>query len=214
VILAGFMLAAGVAAPTSSAWAGTEFHPQRASHVHRLSSGGTLGAASDQTQDFCSNLGAGYCMNDWGGNHNQGAPIKMYYGNSTNEQFEVQPLNKCNSTPIMNQVTETCPFTLGSGLNAKYAGSLIFQLYYPDANKCIGTSSGGNGILTACNDASGNGGGDGTILIAPGGATNPIIDRYWTDVPPASEAYLCGTGLGGPLQMGNISFSTACEWER
>ena len=116
LILTGFVLVAGVVASTPRAWAGARSHPNGVSHVHRLSSHGALRAISpDQTQDFCSNLGAGYCMNDWNGNHNQGAPILMYYGGSSNEQFELQPLNPCNSSPT-DQVTETCPFVVGSGL--------------------------------------------------------------------------------------------------
>jgi hypothetical protein len=152
-------------------------------------------------------------MNDWNGNHNQGAAIKMYYGGSTNEQFEVQPINPCNSSPETDEVTQTCPFVVGSGLNKKYAGSLIFQLYYPAANKCIGTSSSGNGILTGCNNPAGSGGGDGTILIAPDSASKPIVDRYWTNQPPSTVVtYLCGTGLGNPLAMNSSAFTTACEW--
>ena len=219
LILAGFMLVAGVAASTPNAWAGAKSHPSGVSRVHQLSSRGTLESiAPDIIQEFCSNEGAGYCMNDWNGDHNQGAPIKMYYGGSSNEEFELQAINPCNSSPDPDDVTETCPFVVGSGLNAKYDGSLIFQLYYPAANKCIGTSSAGNGILTGCNSPAGTGGGDGTILISPDAGPfvndDPIIDKYWTNQSPGTiEQYLCGLGFEQPLTLAATNFSTACEWQ-
>jgi len=215
LILAGLMLAAGVAAPVPNAWAEAKTHPDHVSRMHRLSSRGPLRiASSGPLQEFCSNFGAGYCMNDWNGDQNQGAPIKMYYGNSSNEQFQLQDINPCNSSPVPDEVTTSCPFVVGSGLNNMFAGDLIFQLYYPAANKCIGTSSAGNGILATCNNSSGSGGGDGTILIEGPASQDSIIDRYWTDQPPGDVvAYLCGTGFENPLTLASSEFTTACEWQ-
>lgn len=214
--LAGLMLAAGLATPTPAAWAGAKPHPNKAVQAHRPSLRNLM-LAPRTTLELCSSNGAGYCMNDWNGSHIQGAAIKMYYGHSSNEQFEVQGLNLCNSDPL-DQVTRTCPFVVGSGLNARYEGATIFQLYYPDANKCIGTVTGsgsnaGNAILTGCNNSAGSGGGDGTILINPG-TDNSIIDRYWTDQSPSTVvAYLCGTGFENPLTTSSSSLTSACQWQ-
>lgn len=174
-----------------------------------------------QTQEFCTNFGSGNCLNDWNGSHIQGAVIKMFTAHQSNETWEYQSIDPCNSTQVgqdADEVTSTCPFVVGSGLNGKYLGDQIFQLYYPAANKCLGTVTGtgsntGQGILTGCNSPQGAGGGDGTILVTAPGNDDSIIDRYWTNQSPSTvTAYVCGTGFENPVTMSSSDHTNDCEW--
>lgn len=136
---------------------------------------GIIPAYATQTQ-ICGNLGSGYCLNDWNGDGSPGADVNMYYGNSSNEDFWMELLNPCNSTPA-GRVTETCPFTVGSGWNAEFAGDPIFEIAYDGSSYCVSSESvvidPVIGVLENC-------GATGSMFILTPECY--FVSRYWTDV--------------------------------
>lgn len=173
-------------------------------------------ALATQTQ-ICGNNGTGYCMNDWNGGLNNN-PVKMYYGGSSNENFFTYRIDPCNSSPP-DRVTETCPFTLGSGYNAALAGHIIFEVGYGTTPYCIGTTGvqagGPTAILTGCPGVNGSGGGNGTIWVQWN--TGIAITRYWADTFYQNAGESCcaaapfvvsGGNPGQPLYMADQGFQT------
>jgi hypothetical protein len=176
-----------------------------------LAAGGIFlpGSVLATQQQICGNDGTGYCLNDW---NNLGVNnyIEMYYGSSSNEDFEARLVDPCHNG---GTVTETCPFT-DSGIDEANFGDYIVQLYYAPKNLCIGNATSGEGILTGCGDQYGNGAGDGTIMAWTfGNGPNNLIDRYYTNLFD-SETYTCSSGsLKGPVYL-NESYKTGggCNW--
>jgi hypothetical protein len=160
--------------------------------------------AYGQADEICGNGGTGYCMNDWNGGLNNN-PVKMYYGGSSNEDFYTVQLNPCNSSPP-GEVTETCPFTVGSGYNASFDGDPIFAVEYAGTGYCIGTTGqqagGPTGILTACPDYSGDGGGDGTMWIGTSDG-NFAVTRYWINYFYDNYGVSCCSDIANVTSGGN-----------
>ena len=78
------------------------------------------------------------CMNRNGGGYTSGTKVIGWYKDSDqNENFYGVPLTTwCSS----GYVTETCPFTVGSGLNARYDGDAIVTMNTSN-NQCVGADS-------------------------------------------------------------------------
>jgi hypothetical protein len=78
------------------------------------------------------------CINRNGGGYTSGTKgIGWHNDSDQNENFYGVPLTGwCNS----GHVTETCPFTVGSGLNSRYDGDAIVSLDTSN-NQCLGADS-------------------------------------------------------------------------
>jgi hypothetical protein len=164
--------------------------------------------------EVCGDNGSGLCLNNWSGAN---GIVAMYYNGSANDNMQAELINPCNSaasTGAPDQVTHTCPFTVGYGLNNIFYGDQILQVEDLNSGLCVGTDGDAGGTETACNDATGQGGGDGTIQVAvPAGAGNAgseLINRYWTNAAPQIVAYVqSGGSVGAQLNMdGGTSPST------
>lgn len=166
-------------------------------------------AAATQNQ-VCGNGGSGYCLNDWNGG-GSGNAIKMYYGNSSNENFLAVTVAACSGTDIVNS---TCPFANRS-LDSLYRGFEIREIEYMPAGLCLATNGSGGAILGTCaNQNTGSGGSNGVIMVAYHGPTSCdfgvqwyFVNRYWSDHygttetlqsggNPGVQAYLDNPGLG------------------
>jgi hypothetical protein len=78
------------------------------------------------------------CINRNGGGYTSGTKVIGWYKDSDNNEnfYGVLLTSWCNS----GYVTETCPFTVGSGLNARYNGDPIVSLDTSN-NQCVGANS-------------------------------------------------------------------------
>jgi hypothetical protein len=179
-------------------------------------SGPTLAAPDVAASDnLCADFGSGLCLNDSQCTVHAGNPILSWYGNSSCEDFITQPINPCNSTPA-DQVTPTCPFTVGSGYNNTYDHDEIYAIDYAGGD-CVGTNSGGFAILNTCPNPAGNGGADGTIMIFA--SNGDLVNRYWTNYiyglygTKGNPSVMCSQGANGD----QITLSTGpngsyCQW--
>jgi hypothetical protein len=172
---------------------------------------------------FCDVGGYPYCLNEWNDNRNTGQPIKMYqYGNS-NEAYGFDEEYICNGGHV---VTQTCPFPVGSGLNAAYAGSDIWQIAYGGNLSCLGTNTtSGQAVNQPCNDVNGNNGGPGTIFIATNcsgtgtGYYCQLISKYWSSQTRAAQ-WLCsvsksnGALLYTDYNTGSCTSGQTYDWHQ
>jgi hypothetical protein len=129
------------------------------------------------SQQICGDYGSGYCLNDWG-NGGVGNPVKMYYGSSSNEDFYVQPIDRCAGG---DHVTATCPFSSQS-LDSDLIGMEIVQVQYAGGG-CIATTTGvnnaGAAVIGNCNKVStGSGGSDGTVDVI---WYDSLANIYWSN---------------------------------
>jgi hypothetical protein len=144
----------------------------------------------------------------------------MYYGHQSNEQFYVVGVPyACGN----GRVTSTCPFPANlSWMNDRFQGDQIWQVYYPAHNQCVGDNGFGGAYLTTCADNSGQGGGNGVILIVENdfnlgantgcGQSNNFyaIDRYASINHGSPYVLNSGGNIGvqakyGPYQPGGGS---------
>lgn len=150
--------------------------------------------------DICGNGGTGYCLNDWNGNTNLGAAVKMYNGGVSNENFQaVQLTSMCDG----GLATSTCPINV-SGVNL--AGYPIVKLQYNNSSKCVGTNSSSQAVLGTCPDSSGNGGSNGTIFVRfynsncaqfqNNSFAGFLANRYWTNNDGQLEDLFSGGNPG------------------
>lgn len=133
--------------------------------------------ASASSQDICGNGGSGYCLYDWNDGGGSGSPIKMYYGNSSNEEFTALWLDQMCAN---GYATSTCPIDVP---HVNLSGGFIVELSYINGG-CIATTGTALAVLGTCADPSGNGGSDGVIMVEyhSSGVTDPYLaDRYWTN---------------------------------
>jgi hypothetical protein len=57
----------------------------------------TSSPATALETEICGKSGAGYCLNDWGGQPYAGNPIKMYFGGYSNGDFYFNtPAYRCD----------------------------------------------------------------------------------------------------------------------
>jgi hypothetical protein len=126
------------------------------------------------------------CINRNGGGYTSGTEgIGWHKDSDQNENFYgVLLTGWCNS----GYVTETCPFTVGSGLNARYDGDPIFSLDTSN-NQCLGAdSSWSEAVLGGCVPDGGafvGSNANGVFLISVGvsnhwyGVTGSYDTPYW-----------------------------------
>jgi hypothetical protein len=213
MIGAGLCLAsAALAAPVHVVAHGTVDRPK------------ALAVPDGSVYNECSNIGKGWCMNAKGCKYSAGTPVINWYGGESCEYFRDEVVNYCNGNYL---VTETCPFTVGSGLNAEFVNDLIVQVLYgttpTNGVACIAAASSGAAVLNKCSSTSnGTGGATGNIFVlAPvsGGGTL-LVNRYWSDL---AYSYGEGTrnplgacslgGLGGAVGISQSPLNTSnCRW--
>lgn len=144
-----------------------------------------LAAAPVQLED--NNGGSALCMNRNGNGGSIGTSVIAYNcGYANNDfQFDNSLYDMCGG----GKVTQTCPFTYGSGLNAAYAGWQIGTLDAYDESLCVGGGSPTDfdAKLEPCPPPNGVGGGYSTVDVfrasrTSGGKTFYIVvNRNWSD---------------------------------
>jgi hypothetical protein len=103
------------------------------------SAGGPLASASAssvppvQVCDLQQYIGNTWCVNREGGGTGNGTDIISWYMDDPNNDFTTANTNWCNQ----GRVTTTCPFTVGSGLNNRYAGDPIITVEDYDNGKVV-----------------------------------------------------------------------------
>lgn len=131
---------------------------------------GLTGVAHAQVE-IGSEMEDGYslCMNRYQGGTGSGTKIISYNCGFTNADnyFFSESIGRCGS----GYVTSTCPFTVGSGMNADNEGDYIYQFEAINWSNgatqgCLGDNGIGNAVLLSCNSQSnGSGGGIGTVFV-------------------------------------------------
>jgi hypothetical protein len=153
-----------------------------------LALGAGIAPAAASQQQICGDYGSGYCLNDWG-NGGIGNAVKMYYGNSSNEDFYVQAIDRCGGG---DKVTASCPFTNRS-IDSDLIGDEIVQVRY--GGNCIASSAGGAAVMGKCNTPStGNGGAMGTVDVIWLGS---LANIYWANEAAGDVACLQSGGNPG-----------------
>jgi hypothetical protein len=185
----------------------------------------TVHASAHET--FCTtNSSPNVCANRSEGGTTQGSTKILGYNNDddNNEYAIVDPINPCNSTPA-DEVTQTCPFTVGSGMNSANATDKIVQIEMVSGSTVVGCIGDNNSadvaVLEACGSATGSGGGYGTFYIQGRGNSggiplNNYASREWSDKNYTSEAapYPVGLGESSPnAQLGTgFVFGPGTQW--
>lgn len=158
------------------------------------------GPASATTYQICGNGGSGYCLNDWGGHAYAGDAIKMYYGNSSNENFYIVRLtNFCSGAGYVTSAP-SCYGQFGAG-GINLVGDYVVEIQYGPAG-CVASDPGsGLAILGTCPDLSGNNGSDGTVFAEA--FTGPLgskqwayYDRYWSKIDNDLRCLESGGNIG------------------
>jgi hypothetical protein len=184
-------------------------------------------AYANAPEQVCNN--AGHCVNRKGGCTSQSGTCSIveYNNDDDNNEFAAfYYINPCNSSPA-DEVTQTCPFTEGYGLNSANAGDYIVQIAFYNTSGgllgCIGTNTiNGNAVLAKCNGANGSGGAAGTIFVLGGNNSNGfasglLASRYWTNIDLGSGAPavgLIGKGVSTPISTSEEigSFFPSSVW--
>jgi hypothetical protein len=107
---------------------------------------------------------------------------------------------------------------VGSGLNTRYQGQPIVEIQaYNESNTCLGTSSGGQGVLVACPNVYGQGGGTGTVFVW--NSSDYVINRHWSDYNYSigehnQTSWMCSPGVQGDLVIlyDDSGTSGICQW--
>lgn len=171
-----------------------------------LGGGLAVTAHAAPTTEMCAFSG-GLCLNDQGGSPT-GNVIGYGRGAQNNNFHQVTLSGMCGG----GLVTQTCPFTVGSGLNSEFAGSIISKIVSLNNGQCVGTrTTDGHAIMGGCPDVNGNGGITGAIMIAyhvnssctDGGSsvTKAFYEsRYW------SNFYGTASSMEGPGSQGGAVF--------
>jgi hypothetical protein len=159
----------------------------------------TASAATDET--LCAGKGSGLCLNLKNGLNDIGQPyITWANDHDDNEQLnsDLNEQNICGN----DVVSETCPFTKGSGLNSQFDNDPIVELYDADTNGCVGSS---DDVYTTNQDCNG----DGTVWIDSGYS---FINRAASD-DENTAAYLCSTGTEGSSAVIQTNWESGyCQW--
>jgi hypothetical protein len=158
---------------------------------------------------ICGNDGSGYCLNDWNGG-GLGNAIKMYYGNSSNEDFYVELIDRCNGNYL---VTATCPSTDYS-FDKSNEGSDVVQIVYGPNNDCVADPTGsGDGVLGKCNYTStGSGGAQGSVFIIDKSNDLVLYNNYWTNYDDSPNCMTSGGNPGQPLILFEFNQSLCTQW--
>ncbi len=131
------------------------------------------------------NGGSSLCFNRDGGGTSDNTPVIAYNcGNINNDFYWGYLTTMCGG----GTVTQTCPFTVGSGLNAAlYGDPIIVEQAYNEL-ACVGgeSSTDNDAKLEGCPADNGSGGGWSTIDVGVySRGNNPayqiIVNRNWSD---------------------------------
>jgi len=178
---------------------------------------------------ICTPQGAhALCMNRNGGGHSPGTYVIAWSANDPNDDFAFFYLTgMCNAGKVSADLE--CPFTPNKGLNAKYNGHSIVEIYNWDTGLCVADSGTGSGatVLDKCPDGNGNGGADGTIFTLSNATqtsgkppTTYVVNRYWSDFSGegggngTTPKWLCTIGKGLFLIENNPQgLAGPCQWQ-
>ena len=167
--------------------------------------------ASAVTQpEVCHDLGnnTARCWNNWGGAN---GAVNMYNPGVTNDAFQLQLINPCNSNPP-DTVTPTCPFTVGSGMNNRYLGNFIFRVKDANSGFCVGTTGDGSGWEGACGNANAAGAANGVIMVQGNGAFY-YVNRYWSNHDGTPEGAVDTGCLGCNLLLRQNAGNGLTAWD-
>lgn len=125
---------------------------------------GAPAAQAAAVTNVCGNGGSGYCLNAWNG----GPYVRMYYGHSSNENFQVEGVDTCmGSGAVMSTRAGdpiNCPFSdpnLDYNLRGAPTVRIVYFLPSGTGIKCVGTGNLNGqrdvGYLGSCGDPYGNG---------------------------------------------------------
>lgn len=171
--------------------------------------GASAVSASTPTSVVCENSTTGLCMAVATG----GSVIVATRPGGFQASF-TNLSHMCGS----GRVTETCPFTLGSGLNTHYFNDSIVAVSLPGGCLALGS------VVGKCPDSSGNGGGNGTIdvLAATGTMHGYLPNRYGSDANYSKHEYnqpawFCSPGdssahKGQLLLLKSSAPAATCQW--
>ena len=166
----------------------------------RAVTGGHAPSAARATlavQVFGIHTAGGLYWNAWGGGPN----VRLDTA-GTNEEFYEQRVYMCGGRDI---VTQTCPNYAAA--DRDLAGAIIIQVVFAPTGQCVGSTSSGTAILTACNStANGKYGGIGTLqelwqTPGCGGGYGYDYNRNAIDTDRQLRAVESGGYAGGPLVM-------------
>lgn len=138
-----------------------------------------------------------YCMNRAGGGIQAGTPIIGYNPDFDNNEDirSAQLASDCEGSVHNGENGLVCPFTLNSGLNARYDGDIIAELYRPGTGFCITPNSVRDAaILNDC-------GADGYAFVIP--PSNYIIN-VWA----SNTAYQEGFGSNRPVFLNGATYQS------
>ncbi len=163
-----------------------------------LGLGGVVHAASNYPE-ICAQSGNGYCLNDWNGNPNLGAPVKMYTAKVANDVFSWSSLpGYCSDGDV--STSPACPFKNGSGLNTEFNGAPMVEIQAGN-DLCLGTDSSGNANLGACPNPNGKSTGSNIWVLAAG--CNPynagdysFVNVYWSNIDGSPQYLISGGAIG------------------
>jgi hypothetical protein len=123
---------------------------------------------------ICGNNGTGYCLNDWN-NGGNGSPVKMYWGNNSNEHFVAVGLTfYCNNGRV--SASQNCPFS-HHNLDQMFNNDIILEIQYSNG-LCVAANGNADAVLGAC-PTSTTSPANGTVMVQPatpcatGGANGP-----------------------------------------
>ena len=157
---------------------------------------GSASAVQDQVCD--TGPSPDLCLNSWNGMVD-GHDVRMYPAGAANNNFVFVTVERCNA---QGTVTHTCPFTVGSGLNDRYFGNSVYQIWngFSTLHQCVVTRADGTGAQGTCNNTcTGQGGQNGTLFVGVG---STVINVYWTNqTGGASVAYMQDSGSGNSVVL-------------
>jgi hypothetical protein len=188
----------------------------------------TVKKVAQPLTQVCTPQGANsLCANRDGGSENPGTYVIAWPPGSEYNDFVFESLTSmCNGGKVSAQME--CPFTPNKGLNTKYNGAIIVQLYNWATGLCAGDSGVGSGStsLLQCGNTSGVGGADGTIFILSNvtsvigrTTTTYAVNRYWSNYTGmgggngSKARWLCSLAQDLPLYE-NLTTGSAgkCQW--
>lgn len=176
-----------------------------------------INAAYASGTEPCGNEGTGYCINAWNGDV-QGNAVKMYYGNSSNENWNPEAQFICPTTGQnvafvttpgdSNGGTTYCPFG-NHDLDTSLDGLPIYEFQYQSTNNCVVTNTSGYAVIGAC-------GANGTynVVVPNTGCGNQgsefgyIVNKYWADQGDNSTEGWQSNGFKTQLQLDGNSTNT------
>lgn len=210
ILNAVLLLTLGFTTAASAVTARPAGHPMHAVTHARV----PAASAPELNGVMCALNGTGYCLNRNHCGSGSGTSVIVWPQSDTCEDFEPQVLaSMCNK----GFVTETCPFTEGSGLNSRYYNSPIVELYAYGENECVATTGSGLGVLGTCPDSAGIGGSNGTIFVY--NSADYVINRYWSDNNYSigeydQPAWMCSPGVEGDQVILDDDAGSAgtCQW--